>query len=148
MKGQRHTAFVTENGEVVPDSPRVFFEEFAGQKVEIRKLKGKRSIQLNNYYWGVVVEAFSDLTGYTPEEAHEILKARFFPKKLVAVKDASGTIRGEYVIGASTTELDNQEFMYDYCRQIREWMASFNPPCRIPLPWNEPDDIWPGPEAA
>jgi hypothetical protein len=42
-------------------------------RIEIAELKSQRSVRANAYYWGVVVEMISNVTGYEPEEVHEYL---------------------------------------------------------------------------
>lgn len=42
-------------------------------RIRIEEVKSKRRAKANNYYWGVVVEMMSDLTGYEGEEIHEYL---------------------------------------------------------------------------
>jgi hypothetical protein len=90
--------------------------------VTITPQRAARSQQQNRWYWGVIVELIADHTGYTPDEIHEILKAKFVPKKL-AISDGNGEIVGEFVIGSSTTKLDKNAFG-EYCEAIRRWAAS------------------------
>lgn len=87
----------------------------------IEKKHATRSLASNAYYWAGVVGAISDHTGYTPDEVHEILKAKFLPKKL-ALADGNGVVVDELVIGGSTSSLNNIEFG-DYIRAIRQWAA-------------------------
>lgn len=87
--------------------------------VRIERAHATRSLQANAFYWGVVVELLAEHTGYTPDEIHEVLKAKFLPKRL-AVCDGNGEIRDELVIGGTTTTLDNVEFS-DYISRIRQW---------------------------
>ena len=47
--------------------------------------------------------------GHTPDEMHEVLKAKFIPKRF-AVADGNGEIRDELVIGGSTAILNTVEF--------------------------------------
>jgi hypothetical protein len=96
--------------------------------ITIERKRATRSSQSNRLYWGVYVKALSDHTGYTPDEIHEILKAKFLPKKL-AICDGNGEVVDEYVVGGSTTKLDVIEFG-DYLNAIHEWAVSL----RCPLP--------------
>lgn len=89
--------------------------------ITVTRKHATRSVQANRYYWGVVVDLLSDHTGYTPDEIHEVLKAKFIPKKL-AVSDGNGEIKGEFVIGGTTTEMNKLEFG-EYITRIREWAA-------------------------
>ena len=85
------------------------------------KKRATRSLQANAYYWGVIVDLLSEHTGYTPDEMHEFLKAKFVPKKL-AVQDGNGVIVDELVIGGSTAKMNVNQF-YEYCAGIKEWAA-------------------------
>lgn len=89
--------------------------------ITIEPRHATRSNQQNRWYWGVIVEQISEKTGFDPDETHEVLKARFLPKKL-ALCDGNGEIQGEYVIGGSTTKLDKVQFG-EYCEAIRRWAA-------------------------
>ena len=89
--------------------------------VTISRAKATRSGQANRYYWGTVVQAVAEHTGYTPDEVHEIFKAKFIPKRL-ALADGNGEAQGEFVIGGTTTRLDTTEF-YEYVEAIRQWAA-------------------------
>lgn len=79
---------------------RRFFDQQVGAlkdgwivEVAVKRLRATRSIQQSRYYWGVVVELIAEHTGYTPEEIHEVLKAKFIPKHL-ALSDSNGEIQG------------------------------------------------------
>jgi hypothetical protein len=78
-----------------------------------------RSAQANRYYWGAVVNAIAEHTGYTPEETHEALKQMFLPKRC-AMLDGNGEIAGELVIGGSTTRLNKVEFG-EYVTRCRDF---------------------------
>lgn len=90
-------------------------------EVEISRLRATRSAQQNRAYWGVIIAALTDHTGYTPEEIHEILKCKFLPKELAILKD-NGDVVDKFVMGGSTRGLDTQEFG-DYMERIKEWAA-------------------------
>jgi hypothetical protein len=91
-------------------------------EVSIKRLRATRSTQANRYYWGVVLAALADYTGHTPEELHDIMKAKFLPKAL-AFSDHNGEVVEEFVLGGSTRKLNTKEFS-DYVNQIRNWAAS------------------------
>ena len=90
-------------------------------RVAITKARATRSNQQNRWYWGYVVGLVAEHTGYTPDEIHEIYKAKFIPKTL-ALANGNGEIVGECVIGGTTTRLDKLQFS-EYCEAIREWAA-------------------------
>lgn len=94
--------------------------------VVFRRHFKKRSLKLNNYYWGVVVlmvfEALRD-QGYAdeirePEDAHEFLKGMFF-KRL-----AHSDVHGDIEIVSSTTKFNNIEFN-ERLEQIWAWAQTF-----------------------
>lgn len=90
-------------------------------EVVIERKHATRSLAQNALYWGVYVDLLAEHTGYTPDEVHELLKAKFLPKTL-AVTDGNGEIKGEFVIGGTTTRLNKIEFG-EYLRSIQHWAA-------------------------
>ena len=90
--------------------------------VTVARKHAARSLPQNAWYWGVIVALLSEHTGFTPDEMHAVLKAKFLPKRL-AVSDGNGEIVGEYVIGGSTAKLNKLEFG-EYCEAIRQWAAA------------------------
>lgn len=115
------------------------FDKFA-QKVEGKRIfitleteKKGRSLNQNAYYFGVVVDLLSELTGFNQDEMHEILKHKFLRQTLwVPKKDG---VKEKSIIARSTADLTTKEFE-DYLSQIRQW-ASIDLGCYIPNP-NEP----------
>lgn len=85
----------------------------------VEAVRATRSLAANRWYWGVLIKALTDHTGYTAEEMHAILKAKFLPKNL-AVRNRNGALVGDYVIGGTTTTLTPGEF-HIYCRKARQW---------------------------
>ena len=91
-------------------------------EITVKRLRATRSAESNRFYWGVVLAAISDYTGYTPEELHDVLKAKFLPKH-VAFADRNGEVVEEYVLGGSTRGLNTKEFSA-YIERIRMWAAA------------------------
>jgi hypothetical protein len=87
----------------------------------IEKKHATRSLAQNAYYWGGVVGSIAEYTGYTPEEVHEYLKAKFLPKTL-AFAGAGGEVVDEFVIGGSTAKLNKLEFG-EFIERVRQWAA-------------------------
>jgi hypothetical protein len=90
-------------------------------EVSVQRLLANRSLQHNRYYWGVVIAALADHTGYTPNELHELMKMKFLPKSL-ALLDGNGDVKGEYVMGGSTRKLKVSEF-YQFVNEVRRFAA-------------------------
>jgi hypothetical protein len=118
------TAFVKDGKLSVRNRDR--FDEFvACQKdgeyeVSIERLRATRSLQQNRYFFACVVHPFAEHSGYTANEAYELLKAHHFPKD-VAVRTSNGVVVGDYVIGATTTKLSKDDFG-EFITVCREWL--------------------------
>jgi hypothetical protein len=103
------------------DSSVAQFRDGTELEISVTRLRAARSILQNRYYFGVVVRLLSEHTGYSVDEIHDILKAKFLPKEL-AVTNSNGTIVDAFVIGGSTRQLSTTEFA-DYCARIQQWAA-------------------------
>jgi len=126
-----------DGGKLHVRNRKAFDEAMASMKdgeviVKIERARATRSAAMNRLYWGVYVSELSAHTGFTPDEMHEVLKAKFLPKKL-AVTTGNGEIVGEFVIGGTTTRLDKIQFG-DYLREIKQWADSLG----VVIP--EPED--------
>lgn len=97
------------------------FREGAEVEIEVTIRRAARSIKANAWYWGGIIHAISEFTGYTPDEVHEWAKAKFIPKKL-AICNGNGEVVDEYVLGGSTRKMNTVEFS-EYCESIRRWAA-------------------------
>ncbi len=91
-------------------------------EITVERKHATRSTNQNAWYWSQVVGLVAEHTGYTPDEIHEIYKAKFIPKEL-AIADGNGEVVMEVVIGGSSAKLDTAQFS-DYCERIREWAAT------------------------
>ena len=98
------------------------FREGSEVEVEVTIRRASRSLNQNAWYWGVIVEAISDHTGYTPDEVHEFLKAKFIPKRLV-FEDGNGEVVDDYVLGGSTRKMNTIQFG-EFCEDVRRWAAT------------------------
>lgn len=90
-------------------------------ELQVTRLQATRSQQQNRYFWGVVIKAISDYTGYGPDETHELLKQMFIPKELAILK-GNGDVIDRFVMGGSTRSMDTVEFGH-YMERIKEWAA-------------------------
>lgn len=112
-----------KQGRFIPADPRRFSLAFVHYKdgtpieVIIRKPRKERSTDQNKYYWGVVIDIISDMTGFSPQEAHDCMRMKFLTS-MVEVENAS------LPRAKSTTELTTVEFM-DYVAQIQQFAAEF-----------------------
>jgi hypothetical protein len=104
------------NGVLIPSDPARWLRDMAhlnGKRVEVEleKWRASRSGNQNRYYWGVVVALVSEWTGYTPNEAHDMLRGLFLRKP--GTPGIPDTIR-------STTDLSTAEFE-EYMTAVRIW---------------------------
>lgn len=120
------------DGKLFIRSRRDFDRQIAQMKdgleieLTVTRRRATRSPHANAYYWGVVIKEFHDHCtrqdmGYTENDLHEVLKAKFLPKRL-AVCDSNGEIQGDFVMGGSTRSLNTNEF-YEYVESCRQWLA-------------------------
>lgn len=90
-------------------------------EIRVERKRATRSQDQNAWYWSCLVGMVAEHTGYTPDEIHEIYKAKFLPKHLTFA-DRNGEIHGEFVIGGTTTTLTTVQFS-EFCEAIRQWAA-------------------------
>lgn len=83
----------------------------------------QRSIQQNRRYWGVLIKAFCDHTGYTPYEAHELAKGQFLAQRAGSCDHVEAQVIGNVSIGESTTGLCTACFGL-YMDDVEMWLAS------------------------
>lgn len=126
MTGQYVTTGQIEGGKLEIRNRSQMSAALRGMKdgevlIRIERLRATRSGRQNAWYWGVIVQMLAEHTGYTPDEMHEVLKAKFIPKRF-AVADGNGEIQDELVIGGSSAQLNTVEFG-EYCEAIRQWAA-------------------------
>jgi hypothetical protein len=101
---------------------RLKFDEYIASLKEgdrlyltVGKLSDKkiRSVEANNYYWGVIVHILALEIGYDKEDMHEALRHKF--------------LQWEGVEGiptcVTTTKLSTDQF-WQYCEMIRRWAAT------------------------
>jgi hypothetical protein len=75
------TGEIDRDGKIQVDQRELFRTkrlEWRGKRIvlEMRR-EGSRSSQANRFYWGVVIAAFCDVTGYESDEMHELLAFKF-----------------------------------------------------------------------
>lgn len=76
------TGKVLPGGLLVMDRPKDYgrhLRSLAGRPIEVtvRRRKQQRTPQANRFYWGPVLTAIAEATGYTKDEAHDALKYQF-----------------------------------------------------------------------
>ena len=89
-------------------------------EITVRRLRATRSPNQNRWYWSQVVGLVAQYTGSTPDEIHDIYKAKFLPRIVSLPNIRTGEIVAEFTVGGSTRKMNTKEFA-DYCEAIREW---------------------------
>jgi hypothetical protein len=90
-------------------------------EIAVSRLRATRSVEANRFYFGVVIAAISEQTGYHPDETHDLMKMLHLPKEL-AICDGNGEVKGQYVMGGSTRNLNTAEFSA-YVSRVQQWAA-------------------------
>jgi hypothetical protein len=86
-------------------------------KCALQDIYPTRSIESNNYYWGIVLAYASAETGHSAEEIHEACKKKWNFR--YDIKYNARTKQYKWVMGVkSTTILDEREF-WDYIFKCR-----------------------------
>jgi hypothetical protein len=97
-------------GELAFAAPKrwtALLRSYEGQdvRVNIEPIGRGRTLDQNARYWGLIIAAFSDWSGYEPDECHELLKALLLPPVVQELPDGQ---RIERV--ASTATLTVEQF--------------------------------------
>jgi hypothetical protein len=96
--------------------------------VTVARQQATRSLEMNALYWVGFVRPLAEHTGYTSNEMHAYLKARFLPTHKRRVKhlllhDKHGAVIDEYVIDMSTTTVLTKPEFGDYLHEIQVFAA-------------------------
>jgi len=99
------------------DRFNAYLSSLEGKQVEVivQIPRKSRSINQNNYYFGIIVTMISEFTGHTIDEVHGFLAGMFLVKHMNILGNET-----DYVLSStslSTTEAEN------YFSKCREWAA-------------------------
>lgn len=118
--------FIIKNNQVlencIKDIQEIKIED--NMQVEIKPYVAKRSLDANNLYWQWL-ETISEYTGYTKDEMHDVMRARYLPLKF---REVDGLKLTELT---STTTLNTKQFS-DYMREIEAFAVEND--IRLPYP--------------
>ena len=118
--GSKHLAYI-KNGKVTYQNKDKFDDHmlnYEGKTVVITvgEQKKRRSLNLNSYYWAVVVKLLSEETGYDKDEMHEVLKSMFLRTRY--------QIKGVWVASTkSTTKLSHKE-MSEFIEETKRFAST------------------------
>ena len=118
--GSKHLAYI-KNGKVTYQNKDKFDDHmlnYEGKTVVITvgEQKKRRSLNLNSYYWAVVVKLLSEETGYDKDEMHEVLKSMFLRTRY--------QIKGVWVDSTkSTTKLSHKE-MSEFIEEVKRFAST------------------------
>ena len=116
----KHKAFI-KNGKVTFQDRERFDNHLLNYEgktvvVTVREQKERRSLNLNSYYWAVIVKLLSEETGYNKDEMHEVLKSMFLRTRY--------QIKGVWVDSTkSTTKLSNKE-MGEFIEEVKRFAST------------------------
>lgn len=126
-------ALVSEDGRLqLPEVVRPRFDAhlltLRGTRVELTVDEAShiRSIQANRYYWGVVLTTMEDSNiGYTKEEFHELMLAKFATRKHYEIVNRhTGEVVEEYDLVERSSTLSGKNF-YRFVELVRQFLAEF-----------------------
>lgn len=84
--------------------------------VEVREQRAKRTNPQNRLLWAIYTR-IADATGYTPEEVHEAMKAKFLPPRVIQLGTA------EIEAPGSTADQEVPEFS-EYVERVTAFAAT------------------------
>lgn len=115
-------ARIDEQGKLVPLEVGRFagyLAKLRGKDVEVivRPERKHRSLNANRYYFGIVVAAGSEWSGYEPEEFHQAMKGIHLPRKQLVLPT------GELIETlASTHDMDTEAFA-EFVNRVIRWLS-------------------------
>jgi len=98
-----------------------------GKRVKVRIVEEgqSRSDKANNYYRACVLDvAERSNIGYTADEFHELMLAKFATTKHYVLADRAGDIVEEYDLAERSSTMNGKNF-YDFVEQVRQFLAEF-----------------------
>ena len=122
-------ARVNEQGKLCPREAgrwAGFLARLRGRDVEVivRVERKHRSLNAGRYYWGVVVAAGVEWSGYEPQEFHDAMKAIHLPRKQLVLPT------GEILETLATThDMDTEQFS-EFTNRVKRWLAGNG--CLVP----------------
>lgn len=133
MKTPEFPADVSEKGALqMPANTRrameIWLLSLVGKRVVVRvsEEESLRSLKANAYYWSQVMTVAEEANiGYTKDEFHELMLAKFATKKHYEIVDrATGEVVEEYDITQRSHTMRGKPF-YDFVEQVRQFLAEF-----------------------
>lgn len=118
--------FIIKNNQVLENCINavrgIKFED--NMQVEIKPYIAKRSVDANALYW-LWISVIAEYTGYTKDEMHDVLRARYLPIK-------SREVDGITLIELTSTTILNTKQFNDYMREIEAFAVEND--IRLPYP--------------
>lgn len=103
-----------------------YLARLRGKDIEIiiRPERRHRSMNANRFYWGVVIAAGSEWSGYDPEEFHAAMKFLFLPRVHMTLPTGEEVERP-----GSTAQLGTEAFA-EYVNRVVVWLSQQG--CPVP----------------
>jgi len=109
--------FVIRNKKQLQDLKDQLEERRLPFKLFIENIYPIRSLDLNAYYWGIVLKYISDASGHTIEECHDGYK-RMFDLKIEFIFSTKKQVH-EPVLGVGSTSAMNNKIFIEYIFKVR-----------------------------
>ena len=109
--------FVIRSKEKAEELCRLIMQKRLPIKIAMQEVYPTRSLESNDYYWGVVITPIAEATGQKPKEVHESYKQMFNFKYDLRYNRKTKKMQW-YVGTGSTTALDERE-IWDYIMKVR-----------------------------
>lgn len=127
-----------------PAAFKAYLASLANSCVEIivRKQRERKSTRQLRWYWGAILPALSEYTGYTPEEMHAWCTYKFLDspeRKTLVIADTAGEVieEADVQLYPDRVHLLSTSQMASYCDDIRQFAAE-----RFHVVIDDPDKFW------
>ena len=90
-------------------------------EIIIRPHKKTKSDPMRKYYFGVVAKMIGNELGYTKDEIHEVLKAKFLSRNITIQGEIMQIPRSVFGGGSKMSVEEKAEFI----EQVRRWAAEY-----------------------
>lgn len=126
------------------DGYRAHLRSLANSTIEIivRKRRERKSQRQLGWYWGCILPALSEYTGYTVEEMHAWCTYKFLnppEKATLVIADSQGEVieEADVQLYPDRVHLLTTGQMADFCEDVRQFAAE-----RFHVVIDDPDRFW------
>lgn len=128
--------FVIRNTRQLLDLTEMLKKRRLPLKIAVDDIYPKRSLDMNAYYFGVVLKYIGDETGHSVDELHEHYKKKFCLQIEFEINKETGYY--EPVFGVGSTTRKNQQEFFEYVYKVR---ADGELTCHVVIPYPNEDFV-------